>query len=251
MYINIMKLGTINFKKFLENTQGKVRGIVITDAKYRTYAADYRWEEDTNGGLIVYRLDGTGEKVHLKSVVELDESLVSFFGLYSGDGSKGSANLNDIGIIIPTISFSQTEPNLIKFAVEQFRIIFSNSIRFTFSLGEDSAYFMAGEGKKLLNKHYKGSIPNTPPLNQSKPNLNEKDKEYLKEKRDPDLGNNEDNLAFYYFHKSAMKSILETVKRDELRKVGVALNIHDKVQASLRRPFKKGARTLGGSSRAD
>ena len=48
-----------------------------------------------------------------------------------------------------------------------------------------------------------------------------------------------------------MKSILSAVKRDDLEKCGIKLGSDDKVVASLRRPFKKGAREPGGSSRSD
>jgi hypothetical protein len=42
----------------------------------------------------------------------------------------------------------------VKFAVEQFKRIFPNA-RFTFSLGEDSAYFMDGEGLNHVGSTHK------------------------------------------------------------------------------------------------
>ena len=148
------------------------------------------------------------------------------------------------------ISLSQKEPNLIKFGLEQFRKLFSGSIRFTFQLGEDSTYFMDGEGLELLKKYYGGQLPKTPSLNQIRSHLDEADKRYLAEKR-PNQISVEDDLAFYYFHKSAMQVILTEVKQNDLKRVMIALSPQDRVTSSLRRPFKKGARKLGGSSRSD
>lgn len=243
-------LGHIKVQEFLEKTRGAVRGHVITDAKYRTFSADYQYREINDGYLIVSRKNGTGDEVKIKSEIELNESLVSFFGLYSGDGAKGSEDKHNLGVIKPTISFSQREPNLVHFAVEQFRKIFSDGIRFTFSLGEDSAFFMAGEGWDRLKNYYGGDIPKTPLLSTSRRSLTGADKKYLAESRDV-LGTNEDHLAFYYFHKDTMQEILAYEKVMDLKKSGLSLDEADRVTASLRRPFKKGAREPGGSSRSD
>lgn len=243
-------LGYIKIKEFLERTRGSVRGYVITDAKYRTFSADYQYREIPDGFLIVSRKDGTGDEVKIRSEIELNESLVAFFGLYSGDGAKGSEDKHNLGVIKPTISFSQREPNLVHFAVEEFRKIFSDGIRFTFSLGEDSAFFMADEGWERLRNYYGGYIPKTPPLSTLRRSLTDADKRYLSESRDVP-GTNEDHLAFYYFHKDAMQEILAYEKETDLKKSGLVLNRADTVTASLRRPFKKGAREPGGSSRSD
>ncbi len=243
-------LGHIRVQDFLEKTKGAVRGRVVTDAKNRTYSADYAWRETQDGFLLISRKNGTGDEVKIKPIIELDESLVAFFGLYSGDGAKGSEDVRDPQVIRPAISFSQREPNLVRFAVEQFRKFFPEGIRFSFSLGEDSAFFMDGAGLEMLRDYYGGYIPPTPPLDEVKPTLDDADQQYLQEER-PVLGTNEDHLAFNYFHKDAMKTILTGVKIEDLRRSGVVLDVSDKVTASLRRPFKKGARELGGSSRSD
>lgn len=247
-----MILGKIQVKEFLEKTEGKVRGNVVTDAKRRTYAEDYSWEEDREEHeyIWVIRKSGTGDRVKIKAEIDLDERLVAFFGLYSGDGAKGSEDSNRLGIIKPTISFSQKEPNLIRFATEQFRRLFPGSIRFNFSLGEDSAYFMAKKGLELLQQSYQGAIPPTPSLAQVRPNLTDPDIRYLRESR-PVYGTNEEHLAYYYFHKEKMEAILRKVKQEQLEKAGIQLTSEDSVVASMRRPFKKGAREPGGSSRAD
>ncbi|KOF08641.1 hypothetical protein AC739_19150, partial [Planococcus glaciei] len=76
------------------------------------------------------------------------------------------------------------------------------------------------------------------------------DERYLQEKRP--LGvSNEDVLAFHYQHQKEMRKILTEVKKHELSKVGINLTCRDVVSANLRRPFKKGARNFGGSSRSD
>lgn len=245
-----MILGQIRIKDYLERTKAEVKGRLVTDAKDRWYSTEYTWKDFDSEHIIVQRKDGHGDEVKVKAVVDLDESFIAFFGLYSGDGAKGSEVEGIPGKIKPSISFSQKEPNLVRFAVDQFRKLFSNAVRFTFSLGEDSAFFMAGEGHKLLNRYYKGTIPPTPKLSVIRPQLTPKDVQYLKENR-PVPGTNEDYLAFYYEHKPAMELILSDVKRRDVEYAGIALHTGDRITASLRRPFKKGARQLGGTSRSD
>jgi hypothetical protein len=247
-----MILGEIQVEKFLQRTQGRVRGQIVTDAKNRYYAADYKWKRDSDspGHLLVSRSGGTGDEVQVRAGIELDESLVSLFGLYSGDGAKGSEDPNNIGKIKPHISFSQREPQLVKFAIAQFRRLFPGSIRFTFSIGEDSALFMVGERYELLREYYGGKIPDAPTLGIIQPNLSHADRSYLEEKR-PNQESPEKDLAFYHFHKPAMEDILKAVKVKELERTGTILGPDDRVAASLRRPFKKGARERGGSSRSD
>lgn len=243
-------MGYFNVKEFLEKTDGQIRGKILTDAKIRYYSADYKWDANKSGYVWISRKNGSGDKIRLKECIELDERLISFFGLYSGDGAKGSEDPKNPGQLKTQISFSQREPNIVKFAVQEFRRLFSDSIRFVFSLGEDSAYFMADSGNDMLKEYYGGKIPKVPKLTNIRPNLNDADKRYLAEKRNV-VGTNEEHLAFYYFHKSAMESILTDFKHEDIKKVGIQLNSNDKVTASLRRPFKKGARKPGGSSRSD
>lgn len=97
---------------------------------------------------------------------------------------------------------------------------------------------------------YGGKLPSVPDLNSVRPNLSDKDKQYLSEKRQV-RGTNEEHLAFYYFFKKKMEEILTEQKRKEINDSGLILGDGDKVSASLRRPFKKGARQPGGSSRSD
>ena len=248
----VMILGEIQVEKFLQKTQGRVCGEITTDAKNRYYAADYQWKKDPNSAehLLISRSDGTGSEVRVGTSIELDESLVSLFGLYSGDGAKGSEDPIHPGKVKTSISFSQREPNLVNFAVAQFRCIFSGAINFVFSIGEDSAFFMEGKGYELLREYYGGEIPDTPSLSEARSDLNENDRTYLKERR-PNQESPENDLAFYYFHKTAMEKILEVVKEKELEQAGTNLSSEDRVAASLRRPFKKGAREKGGSSRSD
>ena len=80
--------------------------------------------------------------------------------------------------------------------------------------------------------------------------LNAADQRYLSEHRSVP-GTNEEHLAFYYSHKPTMESILTEVKERDILSAGIELQENDRVTASLRRPFKKGARQPGGSSRSD
>jgi hypothetical protein len=246
-----MILGKINISGFLEKTSGRVVGKQLSDGKERYYEATYSWVPSEEPGWLLVNRVGQQQFTKIVSTIDLDESLVAFFGLYSGDGAKGSeaANTQHIGLIRPGVSFSQREPNLIKFAVNQFRKIFPEA-RFDFSLGEDSAYFFAGEGLQDLIAFYEGKLPPPLPIETVRPKLNEADIRYLKEAR----GYQTDvlaDLAFYYQHKAAMAKILQKKKESYLIHSGVVISPSDKVVASLRRPYKKGARNPGGSSRSD
>lgn len=243
-------LGRVKIADFLERTGGAVRGRLLTDAKVRTYSADYIWSEDGHGNLTVNRADGNGDSVTVPPILDLDESILAFWGLYSGDGAKGSEDPENPGTVKPVISFSQREPNLVRFMSAEFRRLFPGGIRLTFSLGEDSAYFMDGTGLDMLRKHYGGQIPPTPRLSEVRPIINDADRRYLGERRSVP-GSNEEHLAFYYFHKAAMQEILTEIKISDLESGNVDLAASDKVTASLRRPFKKGAREPGGTSRSD
>ncbi len=249
-----MILGHLRLQSYLQLVKGLVTGSVITDAKDRHYRQTYTFTQN-EGNLIVRRADGNGDQLVIPKIIELTESLVAFFGLYSGDGAKGTDDRNEAGRIIPTISFSQKEKHLVRFAVDQFRKLFPGNIRFTFSLGEDSAYFMAGDGKSKLEAHYLAETgsgtPDSAPLADVRPDLNPKDLQYLEEVRPDVVGSNEQHLAFYYQHKAAMQSILTKEKKGELASVGINAATDVSVTASLRRPFKKGAREPGGSSRSD
>ena len=248
-----MILGHLKTAAYLHKVGGLVTGTVTTDGKNRQYRQTYAFEEAGNN-LVVRRSDGTGDAVTIPKILELDESLVAFFGLYSGDGSKGIDDRREPGRILPVISFSQKERHLIRFALDQFRRLFTGTVRFTFSLGEDTAYFMAGEGKKRLNDHYLAATgretPPTLPLVRG-PHHNAADERYLEEVRPDVEGANEEHLAFYYQHQEAMKAIFVAEKIAELISVGINVGEDIVVTASLRRPFKKGAREAGGSSRSD
>jgi len=144
-----MILGYIDILNYLKKVKGKVTGSIITDAKDRRYYRDYIYEVK-NDFISIQRVDGFGDTILVPAKIELNESLVAFFGLYSGDGAKGSEDQNEQGRINPKISFSQKEKHLVRFAVDQFRCIFSNNIHFKFTLGEDSAYFMKVKAKNIL-----------------------------------------------------------------------------------------------------
>jgi len=244
------KLGWILIEDFLAKTKGRVIGQVRSDARIRTYSANYKFEEVADNRIAIQRIDGSGDRIEIKSRIPIDRELVAFFGLYDGDGAKGAEKPTSPGFIHVNVSFSQREPNLVRFAVDQFRRLFSHQISFTFSLGEDSAYFMAGSGLRQLENHYGGQLPDPIPLQDLRPILTPADKRYLEEPRRVH-GTNEEHLAFYYQHKEIMQRILTEQKMKELRSTGIILEKFDRVTASLRRPFKKGAREPGGSSRSD
>ncbi len=252
-----MVLGRVKIEEFLRDQKGLVTGEVCTDAKLRQYKANYEFTVD--GDLLhVCRRSSRGDigtTVTLPRVLELDEALVSFFGLYSGDGSKGAEDKHSAGLIHPNVSFSQRERHLVRFAVDQFRRIFLSGVRFTFSLGEDSAYFLSGDGAKRLEDHYRNrglsGTPKTASLATVRPKLDAPDEAYLRERRPDAQWTNEEYLAFYYQHKSAMEEVLQAEKERELEKVGIVASNDLISTASLRRPFKKGARLHGGSSRSD
>lgn len=247
-----MTLGQIKVEEFLSDVEGEVYGELEADAKDRYYEAEYDWDQDPDSSdhLLISKSDGTGDTFKMPKAIDLDRSLTSFFGFYSGDGAKGAEDKDDLGRVNPSVSVSQIQPNLIRFTVTHLRILFPGSIRFVYSLGEDSALFMAGEGEEALREWYDGSIPEPPSLTKVCPDPNRYDKEYVEQERSSQ-DNARRDLAFYHFHKDAMQSILETQKKEELATVGITPDSPDRVTASLRRPYKKGAREPGGSSRSD
>ena len=176
-----MTLGMLRIESFLSSVRGQVRGRVVTDAKDRYFAADYRWRTDATSEdcLLVSRADGRGNEIRIRREIDLDESLVAFFGLYAGDGAKGSEDRRNPGRLNPLISFSQREPNLVRFATDQFRRLFGDSIAFVFSVGEDSVYFMDGTGLTLLRRAHGGEVFSVPPLSTVRPSLNSADTRYL------------------------------------------------------------------------
>ena len=240
-------LGCINLRKYMDSCKGEVTGRVVTDGKNRYYKQKYTISHPTDNFI---KISSQKQDLIFPNTIPLTRSLISFFGLYSGDGSKGVEDKNDPTKIKPNISFSQREPNLVRFAVEQFKLLFGEQVEFNLSLGEDSAYFLDGEGLRLLKEKYGGEIPEVPDLNKVVEKLSDKDHEYLEEKR-PNNFDNRELLAFYYFFKKDMEEILIERKRKEVKESGLILGPNDKITASMRRPFKKGARTAGGSSRSD
>lgn len=249
-----MTLGHLRIERYLGAAAGLVTGNIVTDAKDRQYHQTYQFSQNGDG-LMIRRADGHGDEVLVPKVIPLDEALVAFFGLYSGDGAKGTDDSSEPGRILPTISFSQKERHLVRFAVDQFRRLFPGQISFTFALGEDSAYFMAGEGEKRLDDFYKSTTgagtPGPVSLEAVRPTLDARDTAYLAEVRPDVPGTNREHLSFYYQHKTAMEKILAKEKAEELTTVGLNAGKDIRVTASLRRPFKKGARLPGGSSRSD
>ncbi len=252
-----MVLGHLNIEEFLRAQSGLVTGEVCTDAKLRRYTATYEFEVEGEVLHVARRSTrgDTTQMVTLPRKLALDEALVAFFGLYSGDGSKGAEDPKLPGRIRPNVSFSQRERHLVRFAVDQFRRVFLSGIKFTFSLGEDSAYFLSGTGEQRLQEHYcnlgVGGIPPSKDLATVRPKLDTQDETYLRESRPDAKWTNEQYLAFYYQHKSAMEDVLRAEKEMELEKVGIFASSDLVSTASLRRPFKKGARLHGGSSRSD
>ena len=99
-------LGSINLQDFLDRSNGKARGQVLTDAKIRWYEAEYKYETD-GSDLLVSRVGGSSKPTRMPAVIKLDSALVAVFGLYSGDGSKGTDDAVDPTRIRPNISFSQ------------------------------------------------------------------------------------------------------------------------------------------------
>ncbi len=246
--------GRVNILSFLEEANGKVTGQVLTDAKIRWYEAEYDWVPE--GDLIkIWKTSSPNNFFYMPQSIPLDFAMTAFFGLYSGDGSKGVDDRADPSRIRPNISFSQRERTLVKFALNCFETIFPVGVNFSFTLGEDSAYFMAGEGLERLRDYYlaKGELSWSTPkqLIDVRPRLDAADNRYLAETRQGIAGTSEEHLAFYYQHKSAMEEILATEKAADLESAGITLGANLKAVASLRRPFKKGAREMGRSSRSD
>lgn len=242
--------GVIDFASYFQNDKCvTVKGNVVSDAKFRTYEREYKAQWVKNSDRIrISRSDGNGDSIEFPHQLPITSELIAFFGMYSGDGSKGTETSQGSGKIkLHRVSYEAREVNMVKFVVEQFRYLFGDSVNFSFSLGDDSVLFYEGEFYNMLLRHYGGKIPPSLPL----PKLSAKDKQYLSESRDYQTNSNEDDLRFYYTHKDAMKKILTQLKCEEFEKAGISLRKEDTVTASLRRPFKKGSRAYGKGSRSD
>ena len=243
-------LGIINFESLLNTKKSFVaHGEIVTDAKHRKYSREYsaRYSPDRNK-ILIKRADGNGDLWEVPTKLDITPELVAFFGLYSGDGSKGVESPPNSGIIkLHNVSFEQREVNLIKFVVTQFRYLFGKSINFRFTLGEDSVLFFQGDYYKKLVDYFGGKLPAIKKLTK----LSVKDNEYLKETRDFQTNGTDYDLKFYYSFKDAMKEILIKQKKDEFNNASIILNTNDLITASLRRPFKKGSREYGKGSRSD
>lgn len=246
-----MILGHIELFEYLSKKDGVIFGQLVQDAKERWYERKYNFNNVNDEFIDIWPENKTQNTIRLPKRIPLTAELVIFLGLYSGDGAKGSEKKDNPGKIVTSIAFSQKEPHLIKFAIEQFRSLFGESINFEFSLGEDSAHFMDNEGHEKIKSILKTKTPLVlKPLEDVRKDLKDADQAYLRETRNTGI-TNEDALAFHYQYYKEMQEYLINIKLAELNDVKITLNEKDKVTASLRRPFKKGARQIGGTSRSD
>ena len=71
-----MVSGELRRKDVLQKTSGQVRGTLVSDAKRRWSAAEYRWDTDATGAFILSRADGTGDAVRMSPVIALAASRV-------------------------------------------------------------------------------------------------------------------------------------------------------------------------------
>lgn len=92
-------LGKIKIREYLTNKQGIVTGKVVTDGKSRIYRNEYIIESLPNGNIIIKQANGNGDSIEMPPEIDLTEELVAFFGLYSGDGTKGIDDAKNQGII--------------------------------------------------------------------------------------------------------------------------------------------------------
>ncbi len=247
-------LGHLEIEGYLRSVNGLVTGRVNTDARNRYYRRKYAF--DAAGDWLVLHPTGKPHRsIRLPKVVDLTEPVVAFFGLYSGDGAKGTETEGAPGQVTPVVSFSQREKHIVHFAADQFRLLFPGEVGFVFSVGEDSAHFLAGEGRDKLDAYYRsatgGGTPPPKPLSAVRPKLSAEDRKYLSETRPDIRESNESLLAHHFQHKEAMEAILVSEKTRELERVGIVPAPDTRVTASVRRPYKKGARGPGGSSRSD
>lgn len=99
-------LGKIRIKKYLEDKMGIVTGQVVTDGKLRYYRNEYVHTELDDGRIRISLKNGNGDSIVMPAEIELTAALVAFFGLYSGDGAKGTEDSTNPGMIKPSIAFS-------------------------------------------------------------------------------------------------------------------------------------------------
>ena len=258
------QLGIINIEALLNATDGKIRGQLGHDGKRRVYERQYYHREDGDKIEISSNKDFI-DSVHLPKKLPLTFPRVCFFGLYAGDGSKGSESSGDGDKVDMTLSFSQKNPAIGMFAVDQVRDIFGD-VKARFGVAEDSALFLEREREtiedyrdKLINERSIDSSDLVPDidLDNLADNLEGQDKKYVRNREAGDavVSSRKDAieyLRFWYKHKEVINRYLREEKKQQLQDYDVELLPDDEFESSVRRPFVKGSRDeRGGSSRTD
>ena len=163
-----------------------------------------------------------------------------------------------------TISLSQKEPNLSRFARARFLNLFGTSLRFVHSVNEDALFFMSdpmrhelsdlrhdlrergedvmtdSELQTYLRRDLDAIVDEQPPATQSA---------MRKYRRKSLFRMHRQYLPEFFANRSLMKRYLEDAKRRELEAAGI-VGENDEVVANIRLPGVKGARGPGKSSRS-
>jgi hypothetical protein len=255
-------LGMVDVAQLLDDTEGTVEFELFDSGTTRRGSSTYEYESMSNANLLVRNVESrnrTGHDLTIPRQIELTPQTILFFGLYIGDGAK-SFRPGAPG----TISLSQKESNISRFARARFLNLFGPSLRFVHSVNEDALYFMSDsirqelsdlrhellergedvmtdrELQTYLQRDLDTILSEQPPATQSavrkyrRKSLFRRYRQYLPE---------------FFANRPLMKLYLEDAKRRELEAAGIA-DENDKVTANVRLPGVKGARGPGKSSRS-
>lgn len=254
-------LGTIFPKKLLEATGGDISGKLNHDGKQRRYERQYHYRKHEDGVEVSHN-SSFDDAIVLPEKIGLDFPKVGFFGMYAGDGSKGSEGRGNSDRVRMKLSFSQKNPTLSLFAVRNIKEIFGE-VPVKYSIASDSAYFLNKKEeletfrKELIrNGVEKSELDPDIDLDDFEAEMSDRDREYIKNRgRGAAAIDTEDEakevLRWWYKNKEVMKRWLEQDKADQLRSYGIEIDRNDEIYGNTRRPFVKGARRPGQDSRTD
>jgi len=150
-----VSFGTINLEELLASTE-RIELTLIDSATKRPVSGTYSYSIVNNKIKIVPR-ENPGMSLILDKEIQLTPDVISFVGLYLGDGNKTG-----------NIGFSQREINILKFAHDVEAKLFGNNFRNRWSILEDTRRFETPSMKKRLkqiekevvaiNKHLRGDL---------------------------------------------------------------------------------------------
>lgn len=253
-------VGVIKPNDLLNATDGIISGQLIHDGKKRRYEREY-YHREVDDGVEISNNEDFEDSITLPKEVQLTLPQVAFFGMYAGDGSKGSESRSGDTVRM-TLSFSQKNPVLSLFAVRSIKQIFGE-VPTKFDIAVDSAYFL--DKKEMLQDYREELLDRGVDESELEPDIDldnfeaemsAADRRYIEnrgrgEAAIEDEDEAEEVLRWWYRNKPVMRYWLEEDKKEQLENYDIDLGPEDEIYGNTRRPFVKGARVPGQASRTD